>query len=283
MAADLELCCGTVRQADFVELIEVAAAAGFDAITVNPELVEASGLSGPAARALLRDAGIRVSNIDGFGSGLPGIPNGDGLMKYASFGGRDVRRTFTVPEEAFYRTAELIGGESVNLVHFGGDPSTPFEALVETTAAICRRAASRGLRIVFEFLPNTGIASIGDAARLIAAVGEDNLGIMFDTRHLARTGGVPGDVRKHAALIGAVQVSDLFWATREDPNRLLPGEGELRLAEMVAPVRAHHPDLPIGIEVFSDHLIAMSARDAAVAAADSLRRLMQTIEEPAHP
>ena len=281
MVADLELCFGTIYHADFAQLIDAAAFAGFDAITVTPGMVEASGLSGPAARALLRDAGVRVTNIDGFGSGLPGIPSGDDLLKYASYGGRDVRPTFTVPEDAFFRAAELVGSGSINMMHFGGDPLTPFDALVESTGAICRRAASHGLKIVFEFLPFTAIASIGETARLIAATGEDNLGIMFDTRHLARTGGAVEDVCNHVRLIGAVQVSDLFWETREDPNRLLPGEGELPLAAMVAPIRAAHPDLPIGIEVFSDRLDAMSPREAAVAAVDSLKQLMQTIDQPA--
>jgi sugar phosphate isomerase/epimerase len=276
MAAELELCCGTVKQASLPDLIEVAAAAGFGAVTCNPTLYAQSGLSDREIRARLSDAGLRVSNIDGFGGGLPGIPTGEAIEPYRNFFGRDVRRTFTTPEADFYRAADALGADSVNLVHFAGDPATPFAAIAEATAGICERAARRGLRIVFEFLPDTGVNSIGAAARLIDEVGAPNLGIMFDTRHLARTGGGVADVELHAAKIGAVQLSDLKRATpAADPNRLLPGEGELPLTETLAIIRRVTPTVPIGIEVFSDVLAAMSARDAAQAAGDSLRAVLR--------
>lgn len=281
MDPKFELCCGTIRQASLLELIEAAAGANFDAITVNPDLYRNAGLTDGDLRARLRDAGIRVSNIDGFGSGLPGIPTGGALASYGDYYGRDVRRTFTTPEDEFYRTAGALGGDSVNLVHFGGDPSTPFAALVEATAAICQRAAGHGLRIVIEFLPNTGVPDITTAAKLISDVGAANLEIMFDTRHLARTSGTPQDAQRHAHMVGAIQVSDLRWTTRDDPNRLLPGEGDLPLAAMVAPVLRAHPALPVGIEVFNDVLVAMPAVQAARAAAASLRMLMSRITDDA--
>jgi sugar phosphate isomerase/epimerase len=274
MSVELELCCGTVRQASLPELIEVAAAAGFHAITCNPGLYAESGLSDAELRARLRDAGVRVSNIDGFNSGLPGIPTGEAVEAFRDVIGCDFRACFTTPEEDYYRTAEALGGDSVNMMHFAGDPATPFDAIAEAVAGICERAARRGLRVVFEFLPESGVGNIDAAARLVETVGAPNLGIMFDSRHLARSGGGMADLARHADKIAAVQISDILWAAT-DGNRLLPGEGELPLKETLSILRRATPGTPIGIEVFSMELAAMPAREAAQAAGDSLRAMLR--------
>ena len=274
MALELELCCGTVRQASLPELIEAAAATGFGAVTANPTLHRDAGLSPQALRKRLRDAGVRVSNIDGFGSGLPGIPVGEAITPYRSFHGRDVSRTFTTPEEDFYRSAEALGADSINLVHFGGDPATPFEAVAEAAAAISGRAAKHGLRIVIEFIPGTGVPDIATAARLVEAVGAANFGIMFDTRHLTRSGGGTADVARFAHQIDAIQLSDLRTASPADPNRLLPGEGDLPLAGMLALILSARPGTPVGIEVFNETLPRMTPLAAAQVAAESLRSVV---------
>jgi len=278
MRPELELCCGTVIQADLPNLIQVAGEAGFGAITTNPTHYGNAGLSDAELRARLRDGGVRVTNIDGFCGGLPGAPTGAAIETYRNFNGRDVSRAFTTPEDEFYRTAEALGAESVNLVHFGADPATPFDALLEATAAICGRAARHGVRIVLEFLPGTGIPDIGTAAALVAQAGAANLGIMFDTRHLARSGGSTPDVARHADAIQAVQFSDLRWSTRDDPNRLLPGEGDLPLADFLALILEAHPTIPVGIEVFSERLAQMTAQDAARASVESLNSLVGRLD-----
>jgi len=272
---ELELCWGTVRQAKLTELIAVAGQAGFQAVTVSPDLVTASGLGAAELRSRLADAGVRISNIDALVSVLPGLPGPDVIESYISYGtGLDVRRGFVMPEEEFYRAAELTGGDSINVVHFGGDPATPHEAIAAALSGVCRRAARHELLIVVEFLPDTGIADIDTVARLIEMVGEPNLKIMFDTRHLARSGGGPADVASHAELIGAVQISDLKWATRDAPDRLLPGQGDLPLAEMIAPILQAGVRVPLGIEVFSSVLFALPPAEAARQAGEALRALL---------
>ena len=280
MAAELELCWGTVRQAGLAELIEVAGSAGFQAITVGPDLVDQSGLGAAELRSRLGDAGVRISNIDALVSALPGMPTPEFIEKtYRSYGtGLDVRRGFTITEDTFYRTAERTGGDSVNVVHFGGDPATPLEAIAEAVAGVSRRAAVHGLMIVFEFLPETAVPDINTAARLVEMVSEPNMKIMFDTRHLARSGGGVEDVVRHADLIGATQFSDLKWAERNAENRLLPYDGDLQLQAMLDAVRKAKPEVPIGIEVFSTVLFELSAAEAAERAATTLRKLIDATE-----
>ena len=272
--AELELCAGTVRQAALPELIQVAGQAGFAAITANPTLRAEAGVDDRTLQTMMADAGVRVTNIDGMGSVLPGIPAGEAIDAYRDYHGRDIRRVFWTPEDEFYRTADALGGNSVNLVHMAGDPDTPRAALVDRLGEVSQRAAAHGLTIVLEFLPGTGVASLDSAAGLVAEVAAPNLKITLDARHLANSGGGPGDVARHAAMIGLLQMDDLARASADDPERLLPGDGELPLVEILSPVREASPALPVGIEVFNAGLFAMPAIDAAKAAAASLRRLL---------
>ena len=54
-------------------------------------------------------------------------------------------------------------------------------------------------------------------------------------------------------------------------------EGLFALVDLLTRVFAAHPDLPVGIEVISDEMRALSASDAASAAAASLRRLLDRL------
>jgi sugar phosphate isomerase/epimerase len=151
---------------------------------------------------------------------------------------------------------------------------------------LAERAAQRGLQILIEFLPDTGIPDLAVALRLARAVGHGSLRVMLDTWHLARTGGGPhqlgGDA---AALIGGVQVSDRRRMQDTLPyvpmsGRYLPGEGELPLRALVGPVVAAHADLPIGVEVINDELLALPAAAAASTAAAALRNLLDGAPTP---
>lgn len=277
----LELCCGTVRQASLPELIRAAAGAGFDAITVNPTLYRDAGLSDDGLRALLSEQGVRVTNVDGFGSGLPGVPVGDDILPFRSYQGRDVSRALTTLEAAFYETANTLGATTVNLVHFAGDPATPPAAIAAALAAICQRAAHHDLTILLEFLPGTGIPDLEAAAKLVETVAAPNLGIMFDARHFARSGGKVEQIARYAPLVGGLQLNDLRWETRDDPERLLPGQGELPLAEIVSIIVGARPTLPVGVEVFNASLARMSPADCARAARASLTSVLDLDTGPA--
>ena len=150
--------------------------------------------------------------------------------------------------------------------------------MAEAVAGVSRRAAAHGLTIVFEFLPGTAVPDINTAARLVDMVGEPNMKIMFDTRHLARSGGGVGDVLRHAGLIGATQFSDLKSAERDAENRLLPYDGDLPLKDMLDAVRKAKPEVPIGIEVFSTILFKLSAAEAAEQAGRTLKKLLKATE-----
>jgi sugar phosphate isomerase/epimerase len=260
MTSTLELCCMTVRQASLPELIDLAGQQGFGSVTATPFLIERAGVDLDELRQRSLDSGVVIGYIDGLCSPLPGTPEG-------------------VTEERCFALAEGLGAPAVNVVHFGGR-AVPFDQMADVLGGVAARAARHDLQILLEFLPGTGIPDLSVALALVRSVGRDNLRVMLDTWHLARTGGGPDDLVGDAAtLIGGLQVSDRCRVQDSQPyvsmsGRYLPGEGELPLLELVRPVVAAHPDLPIGVEVINDELRALPAEHAASAAAVALRRLL---------
>jgi sugar phosphate isomerase/epimerase len=271
-----------IPHASLVELIAVAAASGFTSITVNPDIYQAareSGLTDRELRARMTDAGVRPGYMDGLGGVLPGVPREEHeLAPYRAFVGRDITKTFSRTLDEYLRMGDGLGVRAVNTVHMAGRPDTPRDAMAEALGKTAARARTHGFELYLEFIPGTGMPDIGTAAWLLEQAGEPNIGIMFDTRHLARSGGVPADVPAYVRHIRAVQVSDLKWATRDDLNRMMPGDGDLPLAQMIRPVIAALPGLPIGIEVLNTAFNDRPPADLAREGAEAMHRLLATCE-----
>jgi len=257
----------TVRQASLSELISVAGEHGFAAVTTTPWLYAAAGVSDRELRRLLDAHGVRVTYIDGLITALPGTPP---------------PRPGAATEEDCYRMAAAVGASAVNVVHIDGSP-TPLPELAGALEGVCVRAADRGLRVVVEFLPGTGIPDLPTALELVGMVGADNLGIVLDSWHLARSGGTVELLDTGAAArVGALQLSDRRRAQDLEPyvpmsGRLLPGAGEVPLEDLLTRVLRAHPAMPVGIEVISDEMRSLPASEAAGAAAASLRSLLARI------
>jgi sugar phosphate isomerase/epimerase len=260
----IALCWGTVIDAPLETLVRAAGRHGLGAVTLTARMYEESrarGASLAALRGLLAGEGVRVHAIDPLISALPGTPR-PAEVPAAN------RAYFEITEEDCYRAADALGAETVNLAHFGGRAVSE-DALIECVGEIAERARRHGLHLTLEFLPDSAIPDLAAAERIVAAVAAGNLGVMFDTWHFARTGGT---VQQLAALpqgvIGGVQISD----RREPPagtvyapmsGRLLPGEGELPLGEMLEVLLAADPRRTVGVEVFCDELRALPAEAVA--------------------
>jgi sugar phosphate isomerase/epimerase len=263
-APAIGLCYGTVHQANLVEMIEVAARRGFPTLQVPPDLYFAGrdqGISAAALRRRLSDAGVRVQLIDAVTAGIPGMS-----IEPVQFRGRAMPRWDAA---ACLEVNEALEAPLLNISHYLGEP-VPLPEMAEAVGAVSRMAARRGVTLVLEFVPDSGIRTIHEAQEIAAACGEANCKIHLDTWHLARGGHGPAEV---AALppgaIGAFQLSDRIAppaGTAYVPmtGRLLPGEGELPLADIVGAALANSPGITIEVEVFSEELSAMTA-DAAAA------------------
>jgi len=260
------LCWGTIHQADLEQTIELAARYGFPTLQIPPDIVLEHG-DAAAIRRRLRDAGVQIRLIDAITAGIPGM-----RTEPVVFRGRTMPR---YDAAACLEVANALEVPLVNISHYLGSPVS-LEQMAEGVASVCRMAAMHGVTIVLEFVPDSGIRTMSEAAQIALASGEANCKVHLDTWHLARTGGSAETIRQLSpGLIGAFQISD-----RKEPapgsayipmsGRLLPGEGELPLTEIVAAALANNPDLTIEVEVFSEELGAMAPDDAAKRVADAV-------------
>jgi sugar phosphate isomerase/epimerase len=277
-AEDLVLCSGTLRRdATFEERIAAAVAGGFAGISMwgrDYNLARSEGLTDADLVAMLEQSGLSVAELDPVWSWLPGASD---VHIPPHLDREDV---FCFGEDDLFAVADAVGARSVNAVDvFGG--SWTLESAAEAFAGLCRRAAEHGLLVQLEFLPWSRIPDLRAAWDVVIDAGEANGGITVDAWHYFRSGpdpalleGIPG-----AHILG-VQLSDgpaspevdLVDATLHE--RLLPGEGEMELASLVAGLRRTGTDAPFGIEVFSDRLHGLPARTAATRAADAARRVL---------
>lgn len=238
------------------EFVTIAHAAGFDSVglrvaasTPGEEPWPMSGTSPMLEETVRRldDTGVRVLAIEVFRIG-PG----------------------TKPEDykdAFEAGARL-GARYVTVN--GDDPDV--ERTTETFAALVAEAKSYGLRPLIEPIVYTQVSNLDDAIHIASASGGG--GILLDTLHFHRYGGRLEQLRSlDPNLLSYVQLCDAPLAPPEGlprPSklpggqstdgtdlqlesramRLLPGEGELPLAEFLAELPK---EVPVSVEapVFS--------------------------------
>lgn len=274
---DLVLCCGTVQRADFLELVEVAAAAGFRGISLQPHLYQRarkSGLSDADMRHLLDDHGVEIAELDALASWLPGGPDREGLPAGM------VRGMLETTAEDFFRIADAVGGRSLNAGQLFPGPFDEARAS-ESLARVCAGAAGCGLLVSLEFFPWSDIADPATALRIVEGTGHANAGLMVDSWHVFR--GV-GDVAALTSVPGervvGVQLNDapkqpapvILKETLE--GRLLPGQGDIDLVGLVRTLDAIGSRAPLGAEIYSSDLAARSASEAAGLAAEAMRGLV---------
>jgi sugar phosphate isomerase/epimerase len=157
-----------------------------------------------------------------------------------------------------------------------------FEQAVDGFGRLCDRAAEHGLLVGIEWLPYTNIATAGDARAIVEACGRANAGYCVDIWHHTRGA---HDMAMIRALdpdrIFAIQMNDGSLRPQLDDykadclaNRVPPGAGEFDCVGFVTDLRAMGVEAPISLEVCSTSLWEGSAVDAAIAAAEGMRRVL---------
>lgn len=271
-APPIGLCWGTIHRANLLGTIELAARHGFPTLQIPPDIyfaVRDAGTSDAALRKRLADAGVKVRLIDAVTAGMPGLPTEPVTFRGVIMPRHDAATCLQVND--------ALEAPLLNLSHYLGQPA-PLADMAEAVGAISRLAAARGVTLTLEFVPDSGIRSLGEAHEIAVASGEANCTVHLDTWHLSRSGGTAADI---AALppgaIGAFQLSDRVPpppGTRYVPmtGRLLPGEGEMPLREIVRAALANSPGLTIETEVFSEELAGLDSDAAASRVAEAVRR-----------
>ena len=184
--------------------------------------------------------------------------------------------------------AEL-GIPRINTVSLEPDRARTFDEL----ALLTDLAAERGILTSVEPVPGLAIADLPSALAAVDHVGRDEISLLIDTMHVARSGAGPDDLRSlPAERIGHVQLCDVplrstkqhHYAEEAMYHRLAPGEGELPLVEMLA---ALPHDRVVGLEVpmRSRAEAGVSAYDRLLPCVKSARALLARAHEtepPAH-
>ena len=145
--------------------------------------------------------------------------------------------------------AHEIGAAHVLVV--SSDPDRA--ATAAKLGALVDHGRSVGVRVCLEFGAFTDVRDLAAALDVIDRTGREDTGLLIDPLHLARTGGHPRDLAGIPALrlpyaqfcdapaVGA-DVNDVQAIIEEAVDRrLLPGEGDLPLAELVRVLPAATP------------------------------------------
>src|SRR5437879_6052718 len=132
----LVLCGVSVASLPLEAVIPAAAAAGFDAISVLDRMhrnaVVHRGLTNDDLRELLADHGIRVTDVEAAGDWLGPAPVA---------AERWLNPVYSTDE--LLDAGEALGATTLAAMHFGAPASV--EVAAEAFAALCDRAAARGL------------------------------------------------------------------------------------------------------------------------------------------
>src|SRR5262245_47064725 len=269
---DLVLCAGTLLRATFREKLEAARAGGFAALTLWPHDyagARASGASDAELRHMLSDHGLVVADLDPLLTWLPG----EAELAARSPAG-------AACEADFYRIAEALGGTSLNLAQAFGR-SVERGRAADALAGVAERAAAHGQPVTLEFLPWSGIPDAAAAWEIVRLADRPGATVMLDTWHYFRGGGELAQIRAiPGAKLGGIQLNDAPKQPAEDlvvesmQARLLPGEGDIPLGEILRAVRATGTRAPLGVEVFSAELDALPPVEVGRRAGAAARRVL---------
>jgi sugar phosphate isomerase/epimerase len=232
----------TVLETTPPELVSVAASAGFRTIGIRLTATPSVGVppydilsDGPLLRETLRrlaDTGVSVLDTE-FLRFEPDQPVG-------------------IPE-GFLEVSARLGAQNVLVMSAEPDEARTMERFCD----LCDRAASYGLHVCLEFAIYTGVRTLAQAADVVVRSKRQNASVLIDALHFSRSGGLPAHVATvdrplfryaqicdaGADMPGPTDTPALIREART--GRLLPGEGVLPLAELVA---ALPPMLPLAIE-----------------------------------
>jgi sugar phosphate isomerase/epimerase len=155
----------------------------------------------------------------------------------------------------------------VNTVSFEPDRNRTSDQI----AVLAELAADHGMETTIELAPGTTVGDVAAGLAVLDHIGRSDIRLLIDTMHFVRGGGTAAELADvDPDRIGYVQLSDTTLQPRIDDymreamfERLVPGEGELPLREIIAVVP---PDVIIGLEVPQ-----LSLAEAGVTPFDRLR------------
>jgi sugar phosphate isomerase/epimerase len=272
---DLVLCSGTLLAASFDEKLAAAQAGGFRGITLWPhdyQRARESGASDAELRRRLADHGVVVSCVEPL---LTWLAREDELALRSP--------TDVASESDLYRIADALGGSSLILAHSAGG-TLDLDRAAAALAGVAERASRHGLQVTLEFLPWSGIPDAATAWEIVRRADHPGATVMVDTWHHFRGSCDHAQIRAiPGRKLGGIQLNDAPAAPADDlvaetmSARLLPGEGDIPLAEILRALRATGTRAPLGVEVFSVELDKLPPVEVGRRAGAAVRRVLALV------
>lgn len=264
----LALCHFTLVEAEPPAFVDIAAQAGFTAVSLMIQFPQSYGPGFPMAgdTRMRRETRRRL--------------DATGVTLFDAATCRLEPGTAVGDFQAMVESAAYLGAHRVDVN--GNDPDAA--RLTDQFAALCALCAEHGLGVGLEFMMSTQIKTLGDALALIERSGAGNAAVTVDALHLARSGGSARDVAAldHAQISyvqlcdGPAQPPGQGYAQEAAGERMLPGAGELPVRALVDAVG---PDVVLGIEAPSRRR-AERGVPAAVYAAQAMDSVLRLLSPP---
>jgi sugar phosphate isomerase/epimerase len=243
----------------FQDRVDAAARAGFKGMGLwHADLAHVTRtLSFAQMKRILDDSGIRHVEIEFLADWF--LPPGE--RRAAS----DRRR------ELLLSACEALGGRHVKVGDFSRS-KCPMPRLIDEFGQLCREAAARGIRIVYEIMPLAVVESLAAARQLLDGAAAKNAGVIFDLWHIVKLHIPYEDVMRFPAeyFLG-LEINDGYLktppgmdlVTETTAHRKLCGEGEFDIRGFLRllPTSAYRG--PVGVEVLSQELRTWPLEKAA--------------------
>jgi sugar phosphate isomerase/epimerase len=235
---------------EFRERIAAAARAGFKGVGLWHADIEhvRKSYSFPEMKRILDDHGMKYVEIEFLADFFlePG----------------ERRAAADQRKQLLFDACEALGGRHIKVGDFFRTPC-PMPRLIDEFGALCREAAARGIRIVFELMPFSVIERIDTARQLVEGAAQKNGGIIFDLWHIVKLG-IPYDdvMRFPQQYFMGLEINDGYLksppgmdlVTETTAHRKLCGYGEFDIKGFLARLPASSYTGPVGIEVLSQEL-----------------------------
>ncbi|MCB8879799.1 sugar phosphate isomerase/epimerase [Acidisoma cellulosilytica] len=249
--------------------IAAAGAAGFDAIEVWRQDVDAAGGVAPVRAALAERA--------------LGLIDYQVLLDFD--GAADDKRAAKRAEAlAMLETGRALGAHTL-LAPASTDSACDPSRIVEDIGWLADRAAEMGMRIAYEPMAwSKYIHTLPSAVEILDAANRPNLLFVIDAFHIFARERTVVDLSGIAAdRIALVQLSDYgkpiapgAYRQVARHSRLLPGEGAFPIGALLRKLADIGYAGPIGLEVFNDELKSLDPAKVAARAMLALRRSVDT-------
>jgi sugar phosphate isomerase/epimerase len=273
IAHELVLFAGCLPAASFRELVDAAASAGFDAVTVSPAIHKRTetteALDGPGMKRVLDERGISVTAVEACGDWLPDTDEDGRAGPIRSSWRRD----------QFFEAAGELGAGKVIAAHLGRG-AIEWTAAADSFGQLCRDAEDHGLRVALEFMPFSGVSDADLAWQLISDAECDNVGLVVDLAHLYRSGGISTLAAVPLDRIEILKLADGSEGTPDDlvdevnAHRLLPGAGGFGIADVLERLDAAGVQASVGPAL---HRPDWSDLDPATIAGDLMRATLDVL------